>query len=207
LIDEASHAFDAVGQGQVERSAKFRVPPFVGKQLLVGRKRHHRVAHFMGKAIGHRSDQAQIGSFNFQTVQLAALGEIFDHDEGRGRQAGRQPLEGHDVDVKDRSRWLLRLILEVNRRTGLQHLISFGPQRLGQIAKFHFAAATFGAAEVFSRRFIRMQNVQVPAYDYAAATQLPQDAGHQGMVGSQLLVQPDVFERHPQLFEQVKNQL
>jgi len=50
LIDEAGDAFDTIGQGSIERGAKFRVFPFVGEQLLVSGERDHGIADFVGEA-------------------------------------------------------------------------------------------------------------------------------------------------------------
>ena len=66
----------------------------------------------MGQTVGHGFDEAQVSGFEFQAAQLFALGQIFDHEQGGGGDAARLPLEGNNVDVEDRSRRVLRLILE-----------------------------------------------------------------------------------------------
>ena len=72
----------------VERGAKFGILPFVRQQLLVRGERHHRVADFVGEAVGHGLDQAQVGGLDFQALQLLALGQVFGHQQRGSRQPG-----------------------------------------------------------------------------------------------------------------------
>ena len=51
----------------------------VGEQLLMSGKGHEGIADFVGHAIGHRLDEAQVGGLDFETLQSFAVGMIF-HD-------------------------------------------------------------------------------------------------------------------------------
>ena len=87
LIDETGDAFDAIGEGNVEGGAEFRILPFVRQQLLMGRERHHSVADFVGETVSHGFDEAEIGGLDFKALQLLTLGKVFGHQQDRSRQA------------------------------------------------------------------------------------------------------------------------
>ena len=81
LIDQTRHALHAIRQRRIERRAEFGVLIFIRQQLLVGRERHHRVADLVCEAVGHGANKAQIGSLDFEPLQLLALREILDHQQ------------------------------------------------------------------------------------------------------------------------------
>ncbi len=51
-----------------------------------------------------------------------------------------------------------------------------------------------------------MKDGQVPTDHDTGAAELAQDVAHHLVVGGQLVVQPDVLDRHAQLFEQMENE-
>jgi len=209
LIQQARHAPDAVGQGRVERGAELGVLPFVGQQLLVGGQRDHGIADFMRQAVGHGFDQAQFGRLDFEVLQLFALREVFRHEQRRGRQAGRLPLERDNADAVDRARRVFPLEFEAgDRGAGPQDLIHLGAEGGRQVAELQLPARARGAAaEVADGRLVGVEDGQVPADDHARAAEFAQDFRHDFVVGGQLVVEPDVLDGQPQLFEQVEDQL
>src|SRR5439155_13850067 len=178
-----------------------------GQQLLVGGNRHKRVADFVGEPVGHVFDQAQVGGFNFQAVQLFGLRMVFDDQERRVGNAGAVALEGDDRDLVHRIGGIGRRIGErSDRRAGFEDLINPAAEHLGKVAELEFVAPPAGPREIPARNLVGMEDGQVAANDDTAVAQFVQDVDHHLVVAGQLVMEPNVANRQSQRFEQVKHQ-
>src|SRR5258708_6682266 len=131
LVDEAGDSLYSITQGRIKRGAEFRIFEFFPEQLLVGRQRDHGVANLVSEAISHGVNEGEIGGFDFQSTQLLALSEVFNHQQRGSGRPRRRPLKWNDNHFENRARRIFRLISEVRYgRASLKDLIHFSANDL-----------------------------------------------------------------------------
>ena len=170
-------------------------------------ERDQRVANLMSQPVGHGANQAQVGRFDLQLLELLGLRAVFHHEQSRfGQIAGRAAIDRHDADLKNRPRRFRRLKAErSDGGAGLEHLVNFAPQRRGKISELHVAGAAPRASEIVPRALVGVKNLQIAIDHYTGIAQLTQHTGQQFAVAGHLVVPPDIAHRQGQAFQQMKD--
>ena len=154
LVDEAGDAFDAVGHGGFEADAKFGVLVAFLEELLVGGKRDEGIADFVGEAVGHGGDEAEVGGLEFEFCNCSDWVRSSAISRAEAGQGGAFALERNDADVVNGAGGILRLVAERgDGGAGFQDLEDLAAEGGRDVAELEIGAAGAGLAEIAAGRF------------------------------------------------------
>lgn len=207
LVDEPGDTAHTIGEGGVEGGAELGVLVFAVEELLVCGERDHGITDLMGEAVGHLADEAEVGGFDLEVVELFGLGVVFDDEEGGAGQSVGLGLDGDDGDLVDLFGGIGGAIfVGGDTGAGFENLVDLAAEGGGEVAEVELAVAASGAGEVLAGGFVGVEDGEIAGDDDAAAAELAEDLGHHLGVGGELLVEPDIAEGEAEGFEEVEDE-